>query len=151
MSRFLISPFVFLSILVAPTLQADEGMWMPQQIPALGDELKAMGLQLDPASFADLTGFPMGAIVDTNGCSATFVSPEGLIVTNHHCVHGALQYNSTADRDLIAKGFLATTRADEPQASPSTRVYVTTKIEDVTAKVSGVLKKKIGDAERAKT
>lgn len=150
MSRFLIYPFVFLSMLLASPLSAEEGMWMPQQIPALGSELTAMGLQLEPASFADLTGFPMGAIVETNGCSATFVSPEGLIVTNHHCVHGALQYNSTADRDLIEKGFLAKSRADEPQASPSTRVYVTTKIEDVTAKVAGGTKKGISDAERAK-
>ncbi|MGK2857183.1 MAG: S46 family peptidase [Thermoanaerobaculia bacterium] len=144
------------SILVAVAIIAiqsfaDDGMWMPQQIPALGDELKAKGLQLDPASFADLTGFPMGAIVETNGCSATFVSPNGLIVTNHHCVHGALQYNSTPERDLIENGFLAKSRADEPQASPNARVYVTTKIEDVTGRVSGKLKKGIRDADRAKT
>lgn len=137
-------------ILFAVAAAADDGMWMPQQIPALGGELKSLGLQLDPSSFADLTGFPMGAIVQVNGCSATFVSPDGLIVTNHHCVHGSLQFNSSAERDLITHGFLAKSRADEPQATPNQRVYVTTKIEDVTAKVTGGMKKGIGDAERAK-
>ena len=38
----------------------------------------------------------MGAIVSLGGCSASFVSPDGLIVTNNHCVQGSLQYNSTA-------------------------------------------------------
>ena len=139
-----------LCIALATTVSADDGMWMPQQIPALGDELKALGLQLDPASFADLTGFPMGAIVQVNGCSATFVSPDGLIVTNHHCVHDSLQFNSTPERDLIENGFLARSRGEEPQATPNQRVYVTTKIEDVTARVTGGMKKGIGDADRAK-
>ncbi len=145
-------PIALLALAVTTcSMFADDGMWMPQQIPALGEELTSMGLQLDPSSFADLTGFPMGAIVEINGCSATFVSPRGLIVTNHHCVHGALQYNSTPDRDLIENGFLAKTRADEPQATPNQRVYVTTKIEDVTAKVTGGTKKAMSDADRARS
>src|SRR5687768_9860690 len=101
-------PIAVLLILAAPIL-ADEGMWMPQQIPQLGDRLKKMGLELDPRQLADLTGFPMNAIVSTGGCSASFVSPQGLIVTNHHCVYGYLQYNSTAQKNLIAEGFLART------------------------------------------
>ncbi|MBI2212819.1 MAG: S46 family peptidase [Acidobacteria bacterium] len=149
MTRVSTLPVVVFSLFFATVAAADEGMWMPQQIPALGDELKELGLQLDPASFADLTGFPMGAIVEINGCSATFVSPEGLIVTNHHCVHGALQYNSTPERDLINDGFLAKSRSDEPQATPTQRVYVTTNIDDVTAKVVGGAKKGIGDTARA--
>ena len=64
---------------------------------------------------ADLTGQPMGAIVSLGGCSASFVSREGLIVTNHHCVTGALQYNATPERNTVKEGFLAATRADEPK------------------------------------
>ena len=141
---------ILAALLVVPGVHADEGMWMPQQIPALGDELKGMGLQLDPQSFADLTGFPMGAIVSLGGCSAAFVSPEGLIVTNHHCVYGALQYNSTPERDLITSGFLARTKAEELQALPTARVYVTSAIEDVTGAISGDLDRGLSDLERAK-
>jgi len=95
-SRFL----VLAATLVAAPLQlaADEGMWMPQQIPDLAEKLRAMGFEGNPAAFADLTGQPMGAIVSLGGCTASFVSPEGLIATNHHCVQGSLQYNSTPQR-----------------------------------------------------
>lgn len=129
---------------------ADEGMWMPQQVPQLADQLKAKGLQLDPQQFADLTGFPMGAIVSLGGCSASFISPMGLVATNHHCVYGYLQFNSTKERDLMKNGFLAPTRGDEILASPNARVFVTTGIEDVTSRVVGKMSPKISDVDRAK-
>ena len=66
---------------------------------SLGEELKKLGLQIDPNQFADLTAFPLGAIVALGGCSASFVSPDGLLVTNHHCVAGALQFNSTPENE----------------------------------------------------
>ena len=147
--RFVSTVMILSLVLAVPAARADEGMWMPQQIPMLGDELKGMGLKLDPEAFADLTAFPMGAIVSLGGCSAAFVSDQGLIVTNHHCVYGALQYNSTPERDLIAAGFLAKTNADEPQALPTARVYVTSAIDDVTQAIIGKMKKGISDLERA--
>lgn len=149
--RFLRAVCVILVLALPTAMSADEGMWMPQQIPMLGGELKELGLALDPGSFADLTAFPMNAIVSLGGCSAAFVSPEGLIVTNHHCVYGALQYNSTKERDYLANGFLARTKADEVPALPTARVFVTTAIEDVTAEVTGKMKRGIPDLERAKT
>ncbi len=82
-------------VLLSAGVLAEEGMWMPQQIPALAAKLRALGFAGDPKSFADLTGQPMGAIVSLGGCTASFVSPDGLIVTNHHCVTGGLQFNST--------------------------------------------------------
>lgn len=126
-------------VCLLPALAAGQGMWMPQQVPQLADQLKDRGLELDPAQFADLTGFPMGAIVSTGGCSASFVSPMGLVATNHHCVYGYLQYNSTPERDLLRNGFLATSMGDEVQASADARVYVTSKIEDVSDRVLGRL------------
>ena len=117
-----------LAALLAASAFADEGMWMPQQIPQLAAELKKMGLKIDPQRFADLTGDPMGAVISLGGCSASFVSPEGLVVTNHHCGFGALQFNSTPQRDLITNGFLAKTRDEELPAGPGSRIFVTTNI-----------------------
>lgn len=124
------------ALLPAPS-RADEGMWMPQQMPELAGRLRALGYEGDPKAFADLTGFPMGAIVSLGGCSASFVSPEGLIVTNHHCIQAALQFNSRPDRNLMVDGFLAAGRADELPSGPGSRVFVTVAVEDVTAAVTG--------------
>ena len=135
---------------VAMPVVAAEGMWMPQQIPQLADELRKMGLQLDPNRFADLTGDPMGAVVSLGGCSASFVSPDGLVVTNHHCGFGALQFNSTPQRDLITNGFLAKTREEELSAGPGSRIWVTTKIEDVTSRVTGDVKPNLSNIDREK-
>ncbi len=136
--------------LFAVAATADEGMWMPQQIPQLAPELQKMGIKFDPNKLADLTGDPLGAVISLGGCSASFVSPDGLVVTNHHCGFGALQYNSTPQRDLITNGFLAKTREEELPAGPGQRVFVTTKMEDVTNRVIGNLSPKLSDAEREK-
>jgi hypothetical protein len=147
--KFNIQHFVCATILLFTTnVKADEGMWMPQQIPALSAELKERGLKIDPASFADLTGFPMGAIVHLGNCSASFVSPEGLMVTNHHCVTSALQFNSTPERDYLMNGFLAKSKADEVGSLPDARVWVTTAIDDVTAEILGSIPAKTKDGER---
>jgi hypothetical protein len=138
----------FAAASLASRLVAGEGMWMPEQVPQLAPELVKMGLKLDPRKLSDLTGDPMGAIVSLGGCSASFVSPLGLIVTNHHCVYSYLQFNSTPEKDLIEKGFLAKTTADEIAAAPDARVWVTTSIEDVTAAVLPRAGEKLSDLEQ---
>ena len=133
---------------LAVPLVADEGMWMPQQIPDLAAKLKAMGFAGDPAAFADLTGQPMGAIVSLGGCTASFVLPEGLIATNHHCAVGALQYNATPQKNLLVDGFLAKARADELSNGPGARVFVTVSVGDVTDAITGKLDPKLDDRKR---
>jgi len=135
-------------VLLAVGLQAHEGMWMPQQIPALAGKLRALGFAGDPKSFADLTGQPMGAIVSLGGCTASFVSPDGLIVTNHHCVTGGLQFNSTPQRNLLKDGFLARTRDEELSNGPGSRVFVTTSVVEVTAVITGGIATAASDRER---
>jgi Peptidase S46 len=135
-------------VLLASAARADEGKWMPQQIPQLAERLKAMGFRGDPQAFADLTGQPMGAVVFLGGCTASFVSPDALIVTNNHCVQGALQFNSTPERNLMDDGFLAKTRDQELTAGPGSRVYVTTSVKDVTQEITGGIDPKLADRAR---
>jgi hypothetical protein len=128
--------------LLSTSALANEGMWMPQQLPQLAKELKDAGLELDPARLTQLTEFPMGAIISLGGCTASFVSEQGLVVTNHHCAYGSIQYQSTAEKNLIKDGFLAGTLADELPAAPGSRVFVTVAADQVT--------KRIVDAKAAK-
>jgi hypothetical protein len=124
-----------LAIMTSFAAQADEGMWMPQQLPQVARQLKAAGLKLDPATLTKLTEFPMGAVVSLGGCSASFVSPQGLVITNHHCVYNSVAINSTPQRDLLADGFLAKTMAEELPAAPGSRVFVTEAVENVTSRI----------------
>jgi hypothetical protein len=127
--------FLSLAILTSFAAHADEGMWMPQQLPQVAKQLKAAGLKLDPANLTKLTEFPMGAIVSLGGCSASFVSPQGLVITNHHCVYNSVAVNSTPERDLLANGFLAKTLDQELPAAPGSRVYVTREVTNVSDKI----------------
>jgi hypothetical protein len=129
-------------------LAAEQGMWMPQQIPDLAAKLRTLGFTGDPKAFADLTGQPMGAIVSLGGCTASFVSPDGLIVTNHHCVAGGLQFNSTPQRNLLTEGFLARTRDEELSNGPGSRVFVTTSVTEVTAGIIGGIDATTSDRQR---
>ncbi|QJE00322.1 S46 family peptidase [Massilia forsythiae] len=124
-----------LAILTSFAAQAEEGMWMPQQLPQVAKQLKAAGLKLDPATLTKLTEFPMGAVVSLGGCSASFVSPQGLVITNHHCVYNSVAVNSTPQNDLLTNGFLAKTMADELPAAPGSRVFVTEEVSNVSNRV----------------
>ena len=145
-----LAPICLLSacFMTSGPVAADEGMWMPQQIPALAPKLKAIGFTGDAGAFADLTGYPMGAIISLGGGSASFVSSDGLIVTNHHCVQGALQYNSTPERNLMERGFLAKSRAEELWNGPGSRVFVTVSVREVTADILGKLDPALSDRAR---
>lgn len=133
---------------LAFSAHADEGMWQPAQLPAIASQLKQRGLELDPAQLTDLTGPTMGAVVSIGGCTASFVSPDALIVTNHHCAYGAIQYNSTAERNLIKDGFLAKNFGEELPGDPNQRVFVTDEIRDITAQITGKLDPKLGGKAR---
>ncbi|NUO53889.1 MAG: S46 family peptidase [Polyangiaceae bacterium] len=115
-----------------PIWENPGGMWMPSQLAAQADTLKKVGFTIDPAALTKPTEFPLGAIVFLGGCSASFVSPDGLIVTNHHCVTGALQFNSKPDQNLLVDGYLSKSRAEEKSAGPAARVFVTQSFKDVT-------------------
>jgi len=116
-------------------LHADEGMWMPQQLPQIAGALKQAGFQADPALLADLTRPPLSAVVRAGGGTGAFVSDAGLLLTNHHVAYGVIQYNTRADANLIEHGFIAQNRADERPANPDFQVLVTTSFDEVTAHI----------------
>jgi hypothetical protein len=120
------------SLLVAGHALAVEGMWQPWQMPSLEKQVKQAGFELPIEAISNLDKHPMTAVVSLGFCSASFVSPQGLIVTNHHCAYGAIQYNSTDKNNLIEKGFYAEKLGDELPGGPGLYVYVTEDIKDVT-------------------
>ncbi|HEV7556795.1 MAG TPA: S46 family peptidase, partial [Kofleriaceae bacterium] len=102
------------------------GMWLPAQmlLPQHEDNFTKMGVKISAKTLSDPLKEPLAAVVYLGGCTASFVSPEGLIVTNHHCVQGALEHNSTPEDNLVENGFLANTQKDEKPAGPAQRVMV---------------------------
>jgi len=128
--------------------QADEGMWLPEQIPEIAEPWQERGLQIPPEQLADPLGEPLGAIVSLGFCSASFVSEDGLMLTNHHCVEGFLQQNSTGERNLHRDGYVARTRADELPVGPGGKVTVVESIEDVTEQVLSRVGRRTRDLKR---
>ena len=132
-----------------PAVQAGEGMWVPQQLPEIAGPLAKAGLELPPEQLADLTGDPLGAVVSLGGCTAGFVSPKGLVATNHHCAYGAIQLNSTPDRNLLETGYNAASFDDELSGGPNARIYVLDSIRDVTGEVRAAIEAAPDAAGRA--
>lgn len=130
---------------------ADEGMWMPSQLPEIAAQLRAAGFEGDPAALADLTRPPMSAVVKVGGATGAFVSKDGLVLTNHHVAFGVIQYNSGkapdgTERDLIADGYVAADRAAELPANPDYRVLVTTGFDRITDRILADARGKTGRA-----
>lgn len=134
----------------ASSALAEPGKWLPDQTGALAGVLKEAGLELDPAALSNLNSAPLSAIVSLGGCSAAFLSPQGLIATNDHCVYGSVQYNSTPQRNLIENGFLASALGDELPAAPGVRAYVIEELNDVTAPMNEGVTAKLNGLQRDK-
>ena len=151
MRRCLIIVVLVALVAVAAPSFADEGMWLLGQIPELEPTLKAMGMQLSPKEIWDPTTNTglASATPWLGGCSSSFVSPDGLIITNHHCAFGAIQMNSTPEHDYITDGFLAATRAEELPYKAG-RVTVLKGYEDVTRAVTSTLKSGMEPEARAR-
>ncbi|QBF82430.1 S46 family peptidase [Shewanella maritima] len=118
---------------------ADEGQWQPYQMPSIADKLQHRGIDIPAKQLADLSQYPMNAVVGLGYCTASFVSPQGLVVTNHHCAYRAIQYNSNTEHNYLAEGFLAKSQQQEPSAGPNERLYITESVTDVTKQVNANL------------
>ncbi len=133
-----------------PRFENPGGMWMPHQVKDHAAKLAELGLAIDPAVLADPTSGVLSAVVSLGGCSASFISAEGLVATNHHCATGALQHNSSPAANLLKDGFLAKTRAEEKNNGPQARVFVTRAVTDITSKMTVGLEKIADDQARYK-
>ncbi len=121
----------FLAALVLPGLStASEGMWTLDNLPA-----KKIQAEYGFAPSAEWANRAMlGSLRIAGGCSASFVSKDGLVMTNHHCAQACLSQLSTAKQDYIKDGFLAKSREEEAKC-PEIELNRLEQITDVTAEV----------------
>jgi len=144
--------FLTLSMTAALALGA-EGKWTPQQVLQQGPAwVKQQGFALPLSKLWDerVQGGLLANAVQLPGCSGSFVSKDGLLITNHHCIMSILQEHSTPEQNLAKDGYLARTQADEKQ-SKSFRVLVPRRFLDVTKDVLDDLPNEPSDIERYKS
>lgn len=129
-------------LLVIPGMaHADEGMWTFNNFPS--DKVKqAYGFGSDQKW---LQHVQLSSIRLARGCSASLVSPQGLVMTNHHCAHSCIEQLSTGQRDYVATGFTAKEAKDEAKC-PDMEANQLLQISDVTARVKKAIAGKDGTA-----
>jgi hypothetical protein len=129
----------------APVIRAEEGMWTFDNPP-----LKQLAAKYNFHPTQEwLDHLRLSSVRLNDGGSGSFVSPDGLLLTNHHVARGQLQKNSTAEHDYLANGFYAAT-PDEEMKSPDLEINVLVGMQDVTARVQGAAKGITDDAKALK-
>ncbi len=141
----------FLVLLITSQfLMAVEGMWMPVFIGANMDDMKRMGLELSADDIYNETTVSLkDAIVRFGrGCTGSFISSEGLLLTNHHCGYGLIQSHSSLDNNYLEHGFWAEERSKE-LPNPGLTVTLLVKMEDVTGRVNEALSDEMDEEQRS--
>lgn len=111
----------------------DEGMFPLSEISSL--DLKKAGLRIDQNEIYNPDGVSLiDALVNVGGCTGSFISNEGLIITNHHCAFSAVQQASTPQKDYLTNGFAASTREQEIEAKGLT-CRITDSYDDVSSRI----------------
>jgi hypothetical protein len=140
--------FAFLAavlVVAAPVIRAEEGMWTFDNPP-----LKQLAAKYNFHPTQEwLDHLRLSSVRLNDGGSGSFVSPDGLLLTNHHVARGQLQKNSTAEHDYLLNGFYAATPAEEMK-SPDLEVNILVGMQDVTARVQGAAKGIADDAKALK-
>src|SRR5659263_384168 len=146
----------FLSILVILVTfsgfqaRADEGMWLLPLIEKLNiGTMTSMGLKLTAEDIYSLNKASMkdAIVIFGGGCTGEIVSPEGLLLTNHHCGYGSIQKHSSVEHDYLTNGFWAMNRKEE-LPNPGLSVTFLVRIEDVTSRVIDKTNNGMTEAER---
>ena len=125
-----------------------EGMWPPHDLPdEVVRDMQAMGLELEKEEIWNEHGTGVANAVVSVGATGTFVSADGLILTNHHVAYGAVQRISTSETNYIERGYLADTRDGEVPAY-GYRAYILLGSEDVTERVHSAVDGSMSPLER---
>src|ERR671928_163451 len=134
---------LLLAATLAPAALADEGMWAFNNLPR-AEIKKRYGFEITDEWVRRV----QSATVRFPNGTGSFVSPEGLVLTNYHIVEDIVGELSTAERDLAKTGFVAHARAEELKI-PGLGLDQLVRIEDVTARVNGAVKPDMSDADAA--
>lgn len=144
---------LFTSLLALGILQSgykpwDEGMFPLSEIHKL--DLKKAGLKINQNEIYNPNGTSLvDALVNVGGCTGSFVSNEGLIITNHHCAFSAVQLASTPEHDYLTNGFVAKSHEQEIEAKGLT-CRITDSYEDVSDRILGAVAQIEDPASRLK-
>ncbi len=123
--------------------QADEGMWLLQLMKQQNsiDMMKKQGLKLEADDLYNPNGVSLKDAVGIfgGGCTGEIISPEGLILTNHHCGYASIQQHSSVEHDYLTDGFWAMSRAEE-LPTPGLKFRFVHRIVDITDLVNAKVK-----------
>jgi len=137
----LLASFLLVCVALTQSVRADEGMWTFDNFPS---KTVAAKYGFTPSQ-AWLDHVRLASLRIAGGCSASFISPQGLVMTNHHCVVDCVEQLSTPQQNLVEAGFVAKTVAEERKC-PDFELDQLVEIRDVTGEVQGAMAGKTGDA-----
>lgn len=148
--RKIVSTFLLMAVIAINSF-ADEGMWLPMLIGKNIDQMQKMGFKLTAEDVYSVNKSSLkDAIVQFGGgCTAELISPEGLIITNHHCGFSSIQQHSSVERDYLTNGFWAMSKQEE-LPNPGLTVRFLVRMEDVTAQVLNGVNSDMVDVDRQK-
>jgi len=141
---------LILVLFMTPFVRCDEGMWIPLLIERFNIELmQEKGFKLTAEDIYSVNRACMkdGVMIFGGGCTAELISPEGLLITNHHCGYGRIQAHSSLEHDYLTDGFWAMTREEELPNQGLTVTFLKY-MEDVTSIVLSGVKKNMSEQER---
>ncbi|MEZ7816736.1 MAG: S46 family peptidase [Flavobacteriales bacterium] len=152
MKRIFSIAFIALTaILLAPTSQAQEGMWLMHTLEEINEEsMQNSGFRLDADDIYDINNASLkDAIIRLNGgsCTAEVISSQGLVLTNHHCAYGAIQGFSSPENDYLTDGFFALSK-DQEMNIEGFEVSFLVRIDDITDRVLANVTNEMSEDER---
>lgn len=137
-------------LLAVPVAKADQGMWLLPFIEQLNIEgMRERGFKLSAKDIYDINESCLkdAIVIFGRGCTGEIISPNGLILTNHHCGYGSIQAHSTVEHDYLRDGFWAESLEKE-LPTPGLNVTFIKKIVDVTSEITKGLNYQMSERER---